>query len=114
MDEAIETDLSKSDPNPSERAEVRVERVKVRGRLKIALGPLSGEAEGEVDAGDAGGRIAYACAAAIVVGMSILAAVGVALTGMSLHWPTWVSAVLVGLVFVLMATLLIVWRRDTD
>ncbi|WIX86744.1 hypothetical protein [Amycolatopsis sp. DG1A-15b] len=114
MDEAIETDLSKAEPNPSERAEVHVERVKVRGRLKIAFGPLSGEAEGEVDAGDAGGRIAYACAAAIIVGISVLAAVGVTLTGMSLHWPAWLSALLVGLVFALMATLLLVWRRDTD
>jgi hypothetical protein len=114
VDEAIETDLSKAEPNPSERAEVHVERVRVRGRLKIALGPLSGEAEGEVDAGDAAGRIAYACAAAIIVGMSIMAAVGVALAGMSLHWPAWLSALIVGLVFVLMATLLLVWRRDTD
>ena len=114
MDEAIETDLSKAEPNPSERAEVRVERVKVRGRVKFAFGPVRGEAEGEVDAGDAGGRIAYACAAAIIVGISVLAAIGVALTGMSLHWPGWLSALLVGLVFALMATLLFVWRRDTD
>ncbi|MGC7093196.1 hypothetical protein ACPZ19_00885 [Amycolatopsis lurida] len=99
QDKLKETDLSRAEANPTERANVRVERFKVKGRARIsAFGIFSSEVSAEVEAPDQGGNVGNAIVTAIVVGLTILACLGAVLVSAYVAAPPWVALGLVALI----------------